>query len=146
MAQHLAGRSLWTCIEGEAVRRYLNALFFTVRAKGLSLTLPLNCDSPHERRDYRMTVLPRGQGRITVLLELMSRAPQDRLVPVADGPPVRCGICCAPQADHPGDGVQPPRSCIGTVEIVCCDCRGRALEQIAAIADRRGSTSGDWLV
>lgn len=56
MGENVLGQSLWDFVQGDSVRSYLNALFFSSRLRGDGLCLPMRCDSHLERRDLRMTI------------------------------------------------------------------------------------------
>jgi hypothetical protein len=97
MASGVVGRSLWDFVAGVDTKAFLNTVFFICRAEARTFTTTYRCDSPTERRLFRMTILPNDEmllvGHEPIEITSPLRAP-DILTP-SFTEINRCSMCCA---------------------------------------------------
>ena len=126
-------RPIMSFVAGAEVRSYLNALFFAARHWNATISLPMRCDSPQERRCFRTTLTPGPRGILQVLhqpQESIAIGPEQPYAVSLAGR-ARCAICSADLPLSSGAGcvvvTGSARNCsFVSTETVCMECKNFA--------------------
>ena len=65
-SHHVMGRPIWDFVSGLTTKSFLNAAFFSVRSAHKPISLFHRCDSPLERRHFKMLIEPLDAGGLRV--------------------------------------------------------------------------------
>ncbi len=66
----IVGQPLWRFIRGAEVQSIYRAVFEAVRARGSTVSLPMRCDSPSQRRYMQLRVEPGPDGELEICSRL----------------------------------------------------------------------------
>lgn len=141
---------IWQFVEGDDTRSLINALFFTVRRRGVPLKLLNRCDAPGRLQQTKMTVAPLPSQGLFISHVPIARSVLTTQTLIGDvtldGPAeAKCSVCCAHRLGStwfdPFDfktEYQPP-----TRYEVCPACKRRAQKAIEA-AERGDTPAEAW--
>lgn len=133
MGQAVMGRPIWDFVVGLDTRSYLNALLFAARRAGDVIAVRYRCDTPSERRLYRMEIAPLEGGGLRVHHLPLEISPNE--VPPRPEPPGAC--CCSQCLCWQRDGVWGELPALPSVRApvdyrICPNCRAAAQHSIDA--------------
>lgn len=129
IGKNVIGRRYWEFVSGHQTISYLNSIFFACRMDMQPFRILYRCDSPEEKRLFRLVVQPGLNKMLTLkhqFLHSADKLPAKKVVNFSDRfDGNRCSICCAFQVGENwiDPFKYPDRKYFAKSYVVCPQCR-----------------------